>query len=135
MTPGFSTHILKVSTSDGRNFTLLEDFTYTSNSGVVYTIPAGSQSDGASTPRSIWVEIPPFGTYWIAAFFHDWLYRYSSFPEATCNTLLLEAMLSLGVNPILAKMIYDGVELGGWSSFKADRLAQAAAQAATQVKP
>jgi len=123
----FDKTTIAVSTSDGRNFTLLEPLTYTAQNGVVYVIPAGSQSDGASTPPVLWPTIPPFGPYWLAAFFHDWLYRYSQYPKDLCDDLLREAMLSLGVSHFLAETIYEGVHFGGWSSFDSDRAAQSQA--------
>lgn len=122
---GFSTSSLAVRTSDGWHVTTLEPFTFTDSKGNVYTIPAGTTSDGASTPRLLWRELPPFGTYWLAAVFHDWLFRYSTFPEAQCNALLLEAMISLSVPLIERSAIFEGVHIGGWKSFAEDRKAQA----------
>lgn len=124
MSQGFSTLEIDVRTSDGRNFTLLSPFSYTARDGTVYTVPAGTTSDGASTPRLLWREIPPFGQYWLAAFLHDWLYRCSTFPKVLCDALLLEAMTVLQVSPLEAHAIFEGVHLGGWSSFDADRAAQ-----------
>jgi hypothetical protein len=117
----FSSDTLKVSTSDGRNFVLLEPFAYTSNADEVITVPAGATSDGASTPREIWDFIPPFGTYWKAAFLHDYLYRYTQMPKADCDALLKEAMQCLQVDPIEITAIYDGVTVGGQCSFNSDR--------------
>ena len=108
-------------TSDGRNFTLLSPEVFTSGVGEVITIPAGSTSDGASTPKELWIEIPPFGQYWKAAFLHDYLYRFTQKPKAECDSLLFEAMRSLGVPLLLAGTIYEGVHAGGQSSFDADR--------------
>lgn len=119
----FSTTSLKVQTSDGRNFVLLEPFSYTSSAGVIITVPAGATSDGASTPREIWALIPPFGTYWMAAFLHDYLYRSTNFSKNECDDLLRDAMECLGVDLIEREEIYEGVHLGGNSSFVSDRAA------------
>jgi hypothetical protein len=124
MEPGLSTDNLKVSTADGRNFVLLEEFSYRANSGEVITVPVGATSDGASTPPEIWPTIPPFGRYWKAAFLHDYLYRCTQRPKAECDGLFKEAMVSLGVNGIEADIIYAGVDLLGQRSFDADRAAQ-----------
>jgi hypothetical protein len=124
MTAGFQSTDFKVSTSDGRNFVLLEPVVFVTQLGAHITIPAGATSDGASTPPALWPEIPPFGIYWKAAFFHDYLYRATQASKSECDALLLEAMQSLGVDSILAKTIYEGVALGGQSSFDADRAAQ-----------
>ena len=117
----FSTSNLYVRTSDGRNFVLLEPFSYTSNSGEVITVPAGTTSDGASTPREIWSFIPPFGTYWMAAFLHDYLYRYTQRSKDECDELLKEAMQCLSVDWVEINAIYNGVKWGGANSFDEDR--------------
>ena len=117
----FSVPSLKVQTSDGRNFVLLEPFRYTSSWGAIIDVPAGSTSDGASTPREIWCFIPPFGTYWMATFLHDYLYRSTQLPKTECDLLLKDAMQSLGVEAIELNAIYAGVAIGGQSSFNQDR--------------
>lgn len=126
MTPGFSALTFSVQTSDGRNFVLLEPVTYTAQDGTAYVIPAGATSDGASTPREIWLTVPPFGRYWPAAFLHDYLYRCTDIPKMQCDDLLMEAMVVLGVAQIEAEAIYRGVDLFGKASFNADRAARAA---------
>lgn len=126
----FSTTALKVSTSDGHNIVLLEAFTYTANDGTVYTIPAGTTSDGASTPPVLWPTIPPFGAYWMAAVCHDHWYRDTELPKDLCDDLLREAMLTLGVPHFEAETIYEGVHLAGWASFDGDRKAQPVSTAA-----
>lgn len=118
---GFSVEKLRVETSDGHNFTLLDGFTYTTKSGEVISVPAGTTSDGASTPKAMWNIIPPFGPYWKAAFLHDFLYRYTQKSKEYCDNIIDEAMDSLGVNDIEADTIYEGVHLLGWSSFEGDR--------------
>ena len=133
MNPGFSVQQFKVSTEDGRNFILLEDVYYTTKAGVFYRIPAGATSDGASTPSFLWNTIPPFGSYWRAAFLHDSAYRNTLEVEQdgewvkarltkdVCDLLLEEAMELSGTHLITYKEIYEGVRLGGKSSFDADR--------------
>ena len=112
---------MKVETDDGRYVTLLQPYNYLCRSGELITIPAGTTSDGASTPPALWVTIPPFGKYWKAAVLHDYLYRITKRPKAECDSILLEAMESLGVNEIEAHAIYEGVHLGGEISFEEDR--------------
>lgn len=103
---------------------LLDSFSYTSKTGQVITVPVGATSDGASTPREIWSFIPPFGTYWMAAFLHDYLYRSTDLPKDACDDLLEEAMEDLCVDMIERDAIYDGVTVGGEDSFVSDRMAQ-----------
>jgi len=100
---------------------LLDAFTFTSKTGVIITVPVGATSDGASTPREIWSFIPPFGTYWMAAFLHDYLYRSTNIPKDVCDSLLREAMEDLCVDWVERDAIYEGVALGGQSSFDEDR--------------
>lgn len=111
----------KVSTSDGRRFTLLEPVTFWAQSGEKILIPAGTCADGFSTPRELWPSIPPFGDGWRAAVLHDYLYRFTSRTKEECDSLFLEAMLSMGVSDVMAKLIYDGVSNLGWKSFQKDR--------------
>lgn len=125
--PGFGDNPWTVDTEDGLNFVLQEPVTYTAADGTVITIPAGTTSDGASTPPALWPTIPPFGAYWRAAFLHDYLYRDTEMPKDRCDSLLREAILSLGVSPVLADTIYEGVHLFGWASFAGDRKAEASA--------
>lgn len=100
---------------------LLDSFSYTSKTGMVITVPVGATSDGASTPREIWSFIPPFGTYWMAAFLHDYLYRSTDLPKDVCDDLLKEAMEDLCVDWIERDEIFEGVHVGGQSSFDEDR--------------
>lgn len=120
----FSTDSLKVQTSDGRNFILLEPFSYVTSAGVTINVPVGATSDGASTPPELWPTIPPFGKYWMAAFLHDYLYRCTQLPKTECDSIFKDAMLSLGVTVLEAITIYEGVNVFGTSSFDSDRAAQ-----------
>jgi len=110
-----------VKTTDGRNVTLVESVTYVAKDGETIVIPAGAASDGASTPCALWLGVPPFGTYWPAAFLHDYLYRCTSTPKERCDALFLEAMESLGVSEFERELIYEGVRVGGASAFRKDR--------------
>ncbi|MGD0331407.1 MAG: DUF1353 domain-containing protein [Nitrososphaeria archaeon] len=138
MRQGFQTEQFKVSTEDGRNFTLLEAVRYLSNDGTLFEIPFGATSDGASTPSGLWPMIPPFGPYWKAAFLHDSAYRntlrkvttlnagveiltLAELSKESCDELLKEAMKSLQVHEALIIEIYEGVRFAGWSSFEEDR--------------
>jgi hypothetical protein len=123
----------KVSTLDGRNFALLSDVFYISKDGTRYCMIAGSESDGASTPQAVWNLIPPFGKYWPAAFLHDCAYRntlriwdglnwvQAGLEKDECDSLLKEAMESLGVNPVELETIYEAVSIAGRAAFYKDR--------------
>lgn len=124
MNTGFSVEKLSVETSDGRNVSVIVPFTYTCEDGSVISIPEHDTSDGASTPRFIWTIIPPFGVYWMAAVLHDFLYRFTDLPKDRCDNILYEAMIRLGTDKLEAWNIYEGVHLGGQSSFDEDRAKQ-----------
>jgi len=120
----FSINALDVRTSDGHNVVVLRPFTFTRKDGTVITVPAGTTSDGASTPYIIWNTLPPFGKYWMAAVLHDYLYRDSKFEKDFCDDTLAEAMDVLGVGYLDHFAIYEGVSLCGWHAFNDDRIEQ-----------
>lgn len=113
----------KFESGDGRNIALSDPLIFDSlERGATTTVPAGFQSDGASTPRLVWQIVPPFGAYWRGAVLHDWLYRETYLPREFCDGVFLEAMVSLGVSPVERTAIYDALRLfGGWA-FQLDRL-------------
>jgi hypothetical protein len=131
MNPGFNNLPFKVSSSDGRNFILLEDVIYVTQDGSkTYLMPAGSGSDGASTPPEIWLSFPPFGSYWPAAYLHDCAYRGTlqsldgkpvMLPKDQCDELLKDAMTACGTHVFTRDAIFEGVALGGQSAFDTDR--------------
>ena len=115
---GFSTERIKVETSDGRVFSLLEAFSYTRKDGQVVEVPVGSESNGASTPRLLWRVFPPFGRYWKAAFLHDHLYERGEYEKTFCDETFMESMEWLGVPETVARTLYEGVHLLGWPAWK-----------------
>lgn len=117
----FDKKTLKTQSSDGHDVILDEDFSYTRPNGEKITVPAGADSDGASTPRFLWRLFPPFGNYWRAALLHDHLYRHTLTPKAECDRIFLEAMRDCGVNRVKAWIIYQGVHLFGGPAFKSCR--------------
>jgi hypothetical protein len=114
---GFDKEILATRSADGRHVTTLEEFSYTTKAGEVIVIPAGTQSDGASTPRIFWRFLPPFGPYWLPALLHDFLYQKGLFPQPKCDRIFREAMLSNKVNGFKAWVIFTGVRIGGWVAY------------------
>lgn len=121
---GFSTILVNSDSEDGHHFIITKEFSYTNKAGAVLVIPVGTQTDGASTPHALWPTLPPFGKYWKATILHDRLYRYENYPKPFCDLMLYEAMQSLGVDSVTEKIIYEGVVLGGQSSFDEDRKTQ-----------
>lgn len=135
MTPGFYPEDFTVITRDFRNFKSVAPNFYITRNGEKIDLPAGDESDLASTPKLVWEVVPPSGWYARAAWLHDILYRYSQRPKSECDALLLEAMQVLlsqfqdGEIRRLereaeARMFYEVVTFGGGCSFEADRKAQ-----------
>jgi hypothetical protein len=123
----FRQTLLKVETADGWHFRLLEPFEYVTAVGgplARIVVPAGTESDGASTPQAIWNLIPPFGAYWRAAFLHDYLYRDTSATREFADAVFLEAMENLGVDALTRKTIYEAVRAAGQAAFDGDRQAR-----------
>ena len=120
---GFNTPTFKTTSADGQNFVLTEAVIFHRPDGSCLTMPIGCTSDGASTPHPVWNILPPFGKYWRAAFLHDFLYRSTQYPKSFCDTVLLEAMESIGVDSLERDSIYYAVKYFGEDSFNADRQA------------
>jgi hypothetical protein len=87
------------------------------------TVRAGFVFNWASTPRLLWISMPPQGfaghPYGIAALFHDWLYVHhaiASIPitRAEADALFLEIMLATGCGPIRSRIMWLGVRAGGF---------------------
>jgi hypothetical protein len=117
----FSTKTIRVQTSDGHFFVLLESFSYTADDGTVYVVPAGTVTDGCSSPRILWPFVAPFGFPFLSAVLHDFLYSGSGVPKARCDELFHEAMLSVGVTRLTAAVLYAAVRYFGWRDFRLDR--------------
>ena len=121
------TKSVKVEVLNYRRFRLLEGFDYyrTSNQEDIISVPAGFETDFASTPRPLWSIFPPTGTgrnrYCQCSVLHDFL------GDETCtipitrkeaDKIFLEAMLALKVNKFVAYLFYYNVRFFGKSRFK-----------------
>jgi len=128
---GFQSRFVEaVCNQDGRNFKLLTPIVYKSRDGRVFIVPRGASTDGASTPALIASLLPPTGDYWQSAILHDSAYQNTletdsgakaALSKDECDYLLKEAMELSGVDAVTAETIYEGVRIGGWLAFKADR--------------
>ena len=114
---GFDKERVDVESGDGEHVVLLESLTYMAWNGELIIVPAGTVSDGASTPRILWRALPPFGPYWRPALMHDHLYQSGDFVRSKCDRLFREAMLDCDVNRFKAWVIWLGVRLGGWKPY------------------
>jgi Protein of unknown function (DUF1353) len=96
---------------DGRDMTLLEDFSYVDPDGLLWKAPAGSVTDGASIPQSAWSIIGgPFeGPYRLAAVIHDTACDKKERSWESVHEMFYRAMLTAHVNEVQAKIMYAAV--------------------------
>lgn len=89
--------------------------------GKIITIEPGFLTDYASVPRLPIIYWLLGDTSHMAAVVHDWLYHHHELcDEDTADAVLLEAMQAEGISAGRRWMIYQGVRLGGKSSWEAD---------------
>lgn len=114
---------------DGRNFKLVEELIYTDPSGVRWTVPAGTITDGASVPRAAWILFPPFtGKYRVAAVVHDHFCQTRNRPWEAVHRVFYDAMLTAGVDTPTAKTMFAAVWVFGPRWLADGSLARSAAQ-------
>lgn len=115
--------------SDGVLMRILDALTYTDPDGRAWTVPAGFVTDGASIPPELWglIGSPFTGKYRVAAVCHDAAYQTLGVAKSHADSMLYEAMIELGCPRLTADFIYEGVRIGGQSSYQADQKAAAAA--------
>lgn len=93
-------------------------------------VPVGSLTDFASIPRILWNVFPPHGRYGKAAVIHDALYRnhgWGRYSRKESDDILTEGMKVLGVNPVTRAIIYTGVRIGGWITWRKTKVQRDAA--------
>lgn len=105
------------------------------------TVPRDFEMDGASVPRLLWTltGITPDGLHRAAAVVHDFIYRYSGHLPADAHQIRLPSgwadtghlwtreeadrlfariLRECGVSKARRRIMYLGVRLGGWMSWK-----------------
>lgn len=82
-------------------------------------IPRYYVTDFASIPRIFWSIIHPMDLRiaQIAAA-HDRIYETHELSQSDADDLLYAGMLTLGASKFLAYMVWSGVRVGGWLSYK-----------------
>lgn len=110
--------------ADWRLWSLLEPLVWEADylgSGKVVRVPAGFITDGASVPRVLWALLPPTGSYMRAAALHDYLLWRLKRGEPNSHVPTRReadrqfhlAMLAIGVNRLVAFVMWAGVRLIG----------------------
>lgn len=124
--------------NDGINWKLLKSFTY--DVGKLggsdrIKVPRGFKTDFGSAPRFLWGIVSPIGKAIGGFVLHDYLYATQERSRLVSDAILLEAMEICNVNWFQRTLVYRGVRLGGWVSWKAHTKARSAALAAGKSYP
>jgi hypothetical protein len=81
------------------------------------SVPVGFVTDFASIPRALWTALPRDGDYVWAAVVHDYLYWYQTTTKDIADDVLNAAMIDFKIPTANRLAIYEGVHLGGASSW------------------
>lgn len=115
---GFFLTSLDVRVCGDRDFELLAPLRYQATNGDIYEVDAGQHTDFAS----VWYI--PIAAELLAgranksATIHDDNYRNGKVPRLTADQLLYECALAEGEPKENALILYEGVRIGGKSSYK-----------------
>ena len=78
----------------------------------IFEIPAGFITDFATVPRiAVWL-VPRWGSFTIAAIFHDWLLSHSGVSSVDADNLFRRALRELRVPPVRRTLMWVGVRWG-----------------------
>jgi hypothetical protein len=96
---------------DGNRMKLLKTLTYVDPTGTEWVAPEGSIIDGASIPQPAWSFIggPLNGTYRDASIIHDVACERRTRSWRRVHETFYYAMLTSGVSPVKAKVMYAAV--------------------------
>lgn len=104
---------------DGRQlYKVIEPFVYQSDvAKTEIIVPAGFITDLASIPRLpfFYRELEQVAD--MPGVVHDYLYSIGPFPRETCDQVLKEACLLIGISAWKVWAIYSGVRIGGASHY------------------
>jgi hypothetical protein len=94
---------------------LLKPFSYRDSNGVLWDVPEGFLSDGASIPEPLWLALggPYSGPYRDAAVVHDYYCYTRNRKWADVHNVFFEASLNRGTPEWKAKYLYAGILLRG----------------------
>ncbi len=111
----FNDRVESVWLPDGRTMQLTKELTYTDSYGFKWIAPKFAKVDGASIPRFFWRIIggPLTGKYRRASVIHDTYCKNKNIPHKHVHKMFREAMLSDGVIPAKANLMYCAVKWFG----------------------
>lgn len=103
---------------NNRAFVLLEPMVYqVGTTSKTITVPAGFVTDYASIPRILWSKYSPHDQYSRAAIVHDYLCWSQLCTRPQADNLFMIAMKESEVSTVTRAAVYEGVHLGGQSSW------------------
>lgn len=94
-------------------------------------VPVGLDTDLGSIPRPLQVLFPKDGKAVLGYILHDYLYKYGKYDRDTCDDILEESMLSLGVGIGTRKAVRYGLLVGGFPAWNEHRKNDMACDEAT----
>ena len=105
-----------------RLFTTLAPFTAITSLGVI-KVPAGFDTDLASTPRAMWAAFSPLDEYLECAIPHDWGYSELNtiFTRKQIDDMMLELMFNVGIAWPRRGAVYSAVRNFGGKNFKGSK--------------
>lgn len=98
------------------DYELLSDVTATVN-GWNITVLKGFIWDGASIPQNLWDDIGCPIDYAEESLVHDALYRTNLLDRKSADKIFHKLLIRNGVSPVIAKMMYLGVRVGGEDAY------------------
>ena len=109
-----------------RRWVLMEPWTVMIQ-GILYEIPAGFITDGASVPRFLWWLFKPTGILLLPAIVHDYGYEnrhliekqtgckvFKNYTRRGWDQVFYHLVTKIAGSPMIALLPYLGVRLGGW---------------------
>lgn len=116
----FLTPLVTEDLNDGVHFRLVKPLVYVAKNGRRYVVPTGFVTDFFSIPPVIRALLPKSEKGNRAAVLHDAAYQgVIDVPtRGAADCLLLEAMEACDVRWTRRHLIYRGVRLGGWASYR-----------------
>ncbi len=82
---------------------------------IIFTIPKGFVTDGASIPKCVWwlVGSPFTGKYRMSCILHDWLYTNHMYDRSVSDVIWIEALKEDNVGVIKRWALYIMVRIFG----------------------
>lgn len=96
---------------DGKNWKLINDFSYIDRDNGEILVPAGFVTDFASIPKVFWSTFGAPSNYAPSATIHDYICRNKIFNRNKCDQIFYRAMIDSDVNYITAIAFYIAVSL------------------------